>query len=99
MDNKAKEFYYIFKRNMGRYILCGRSGKYYKIVGFSYINEYNRGLIVIDSDESSCYCYDEIKRWPGINKIFLDKKHKNQYYYDFYYYPLGEKGYKIVDKR
>ena len=42
MNNKVKEFYYIFKCHMNKYIKSGES--YYRIVGFSYSNERDKGF-------------------------------------------------------
>lgn len=90
MNNKVKEFYYIFKCHMNKYIKSGES--YYRIVGFYYVSDCQKGFVLIDPDSSLTYKLldQQVKKVNGITEILLEQDKKAKYNYICVYYPLWE---------
>ena len=96
ISRKEKGMYNISRCNMFKYIVY--NNEYYRIVGFRILPCGTCGFIIIDSSVSSFNNYDAvIDKWPGTNRIFLNRARGNYYRYSWARYPL-EMGIYITDK-
>ena len=90
MDKGLKEMYYIAIHNMNKCI--NYEDVYYRIVGFYYVSDCQKGFVLIDPDSSLTYKLldQQVKKVNGITEILLEQDKKAKYNYICVYYPLWE---------